>query len=401
MVPVVSATACTLSLNLPHGQPCTVDEECRYRLGQGRCVDGACVPPETNVDSGVAEGSSSTQSEPMSEGGADSGLSSDDGSEGCPTDSDSGQATGGECIEDDPTGPTGWASVPGDGLPDGVTGGLGGPVMVARTVDELEAWGADDEPAVIQIDSEIIGVPRITGSNKTIEGITGGVIRGGLEIVGSSEVPVRNIIVRGLSVAGNNCNGGCEDVDAITVRQTQYLWIDHCDLSDGDDGNLDITQESDFVTVSWNRFSYTDPDKAARSSNLVGGSDEDVEDADNLRVTFHHNWWDANVDQAMPRIRFGQVHVFNNYYSARANADCVRVGVESDLRLENNVFDGVNNPIADPIEPTAVVIASGNVATPDPIDDFAIGIAFSPPYPYALEPAVEVESRVRAGAGPL
>ena len=73
------------------------------------------------------------------------------------------------------------------------------------------------------------------------------------------------------------------------------------------DGLVDITNASDRVTVSWNRF--LDHDKTM----LIGSSDNAPADVGRLRVTLHHNLFD-NVGQRAPRVRYGQVHVYNNYY---------------------------------------------------------------------------------------
>src|SRR6185369_6022231 len=50
-----------------------------------------------------------------------------------------------------------------------------------------------------------------------------------------------------------------------------------------------------------------------KKSNLVGnGADATTaaHDLGYLNVTFHHNWY-VSVDQRMPRMRFGNAHVFN------------------------------------------------------------------------------------------
>jgi pectate lyase len=62
-----------------------------------------------------------------------------------------------------------------------------------------------------------------------------------------------------------------------------------------------------------------------RFSNLVGHSDNNAsEDAGRLHVTFHHNWWGQLVHERMPRVRFGRVHVYNNFYNSPGNNYCIR-----------------------------------------------------------------------------
>ena len=73
------------------------------------------------------------------------------------------------------------------------------------------------------------------------------------------------------------------------------------------DGLVDITNASDRVTVSWNRFLKHD------KVMLIGSSDNAPADVGRLRVTLHHNHFE-NVVQRAPRVRYGQVHVYNNYY---------------------------------------------------------------------------------------
>lgn len=95
----------------------------------------------------------------------------------------------------------------------------------------------------------------------------GAQITGHIGLGGSS-----NVILRNLKVVGNNCSDSPSDcssgADAIGVTGgAHHLWFDHLDVSDGSDGNLDITQGSNFVTVSHTKFSYStkrsDPDTGA------------------------------------------------------------------------------------------------------------------------------------------
>ena len=85
---------------------------------------------------------------------------------------------------------------------------------------------------------------------------------------------------------------------------------------DGSDGNLDINQAADFVTLSWTKFHYSasrvDPAGAAGGhefSDLIGSSDNSTGDQGHLRVTWHHDWWGANVHEREPRVRFGEIHL--------------------------------------------------------------------------------------------
>jgi len=140
--------------------------------------------------------------------------------------------------------------------------------------------------------------------------------------------------------------------DSISVRNATHVWIDHnrfADLRTRDstqpayfgrryqvhDGLVDITSESDYVTLSWNQFA--DHDKAM----LIGNSDSALADHGRLRVTLHHNLFE-NVGQRAPRVRFGQVHVYNNVYQVSADTNYQSTwgaGLESQIYAEKNYFE--------------------------------------------------------------
>ncbi len=140
--------------------------------------------------------------------------------------------------------------------------------------------------------------------------------------------------------------------DSISVRNATHVWIDHnrfADVRSDDatlpvlfgrlyqvhDGLLDITNASDYVTVSWNVFRNHD------KTMLIGSSDSASADRGKLRVTLHHNHFD-DIGQRAPRVRFGQVHVYNNYYEVQSDTPfgyAWGVGVESQLYAENNYLE--------------------------------------------------------------
>ena len=140
--------------------------------------------------------------------------------------------------------------------------------------------------------------------------------------------------------------------DSISIRHATNVWIDHnrfADVRTRDesqptwfmhryqvhDGQLDITHESDYVTVSWNQFVSHD------KTLLIGHSDEAAADLGKLRVTLHHNLFE-NVGQRMPRVRYGRVHVYDNLYRISGETNYYSswgVGAESRIYAENNYFE--------------------------------------------------------------
>ncbi|MFI6477201.1 polysaccharide lyase family 1 protein [Nonomuraea sp. NPDC050663] len=142
------------------------------------------------------------------------------------------------------------------------------------------------------------------------------------------------------------------------------IWIDHNTFTDGQhldrdaptgpngkpvnrhDGLLDIEDGSDLITVSYNRFVNHD-------KNMLVGSGDSRGDRDRgkLRLTLYANLFDG-ISQRSPRVRFGAVHVFNNYYRASATGEqpvvsndqggpshYLGLGLESKVYSEHNAFD--------------------------------------------------------------
>lgn len=213
-----------------------------------------------------------------------------------------------------------------------------GPNPPANTVGSLEAArlaSAAAQSARVRMrvpdNTTLIG----TDARATLRGVW-------LDLRGTTTARRHNIIIRHLTfedtydcfpawTPARSANGGWAgtgdwdaEYDAISLRETERVWIDHNDFRDretGDstlptffggkynihDGLVDITNASDRVTVSWNRF--INHDKVM----LIGSSDNAPADVGRLRVTLHHNHFE-NVAQRAPRVRYGQVHVYNNYY---------------------------------------------------------------------------------------
>jgi len=203
------------------------------------------------------------------------------------------------------------------------------------------------------------------GSNTTIVGLDKhATIRGGwFDIRGTASANRINIIVRNLTFedtydcfpAWSPTDGALGSwnalYDSISLRDSNHVWIDHNTFKDIEtadsglphyfgvlyqvhDGLLDITNASNYVTVSWNRFENHD------KVMLIGSSDNAPADVGKLKVTLHHNLFE-DLGQRAARVRFGQVHIYNNYYKI-GNADNYvyswGVGIESAIYAENNFF---------------------------------------------------------------
>jgi pectate lyase len=296
----------------------------------------------------------------------------------------------------------------------------GGGSAMARpvtTLAALNAAAAGNTPAVIYVQGVLAPGKVVIGSNKTIVGLCGAEVHGHVDVSNVSNVIIRNLKIVGYGVG--NCaldpsfdaTVGCSSGDdAMTIQNnSHHIWVDHCDISDGTDGNLDTTSGSDFVTISWTKFHYTprtdtggsDSTGASghRFSNLIGSGDNVTTDIGKLNVTWHHDWWADNVNQRMPRSRAGKIHLFNNVFTAKGDSYCSNSGQDANLLVENTVYDGVAAPFA--VSQNGTIVSKGNVFTNTTGLKTGSGNGFPmAPYPYTLDATGNLEATVEANAGP-
>jgi pectate lyase len=292
------------------------------------------------------------------------------------------------------TGVIGWAAVSGNGVTT-TTGGSTSNTVDVSTASALSSAASSSTSQVIRVTASV-SVPALNvNSNKTIIGVGANiVISGGIEINNRQNVILQNFRLNGAS-------SGVSAGDGIRITNSHHVWIDHLEVYDAQDGNLDITDRANFITVSWTKFRYSVSTGDHRYSNLIGAGDNETGDENLLNVTWHHNWWAQNVHERMPRVRFGDVHVFNNYYSSSGNNYCIRAGFHSNLLIENNHFQGVDTPHeAGEDQGTAIITARGNLYSSTTGAQTTRGTAFTPPYPYTLDAASSVSAAVQSGAGP-
>lgn len=306
---------------------------------------------------------------------------------------------------------------------------VSGTLETARTSSQK----AQEERVRVRVGSNttIVGV----GKNATIRGVW-------FDLRGTATAPITNIIIRNISFQDTfDCfpqwdpTDGAEGnwnalYDSISLRFTDHVWVDHNTFEDREtadsklpkyfgrlfqihDGELDITNAADLVTVSWNRFQNHD------KVSLIGSSDSGATataDRGKLRVTMHHNLFE-NLGQRTPRVRFGQVHIYNNYYKISDNSSygySWGVGVESQIYAENNSFKTDGNLALDKIigrySGTAILV-TGNRVNDKEVDLLALNNAanttpltakldWKPTLVTKVDATESVSTAVERGAGP-
>lgn len=148
-----------------------------------------------------------------------------------------------------------------------------------------------------------------------------------------------NIIIRNIAFEGP----GPIDVggaDLLTLsRGSEHIWVDHCSFTDGMDGNFDINSKSDFITVSWCTFSYTDKAYDHKASNLIASSERPDQGEDNLNITYAYCVWGNGCEVRMPAVRWGRIHLLNNLYDCAGNYfEAVYACIGAEVKLDANYF---------------------------------------------------------------
>ncbi len=244
---------------------------------------------------------------------------------------------------------------------------------------------------------------------------------------------VENIVIRRLNIrnpcdvqptwdpddgATGNWNSA---FDAISVSASRRVWIDHNSFTDAPhtddqaalengkrkrchDGALDISQGSDLVTVSYNRFALHE------KNALVGSSDSASGDAGRLRVTFSNNVFEF-ISSRAPRVRFGQVHLYNNVHlgdrrhAVYPHQYSVGVGKQADIIGTANVYEIAGarscNDVVRNHGPDSSFADAGSI-----LNGAALGACAQPsapgwkvPYPFTARPASQVRQHVLEHAG--
>lgn len=304
-------------------------------------------------------------------------------------------------------------------------------VKVVGSIDMSEGV-----PFASHADQEQRAMVRLP-SNTTLIGAGpgAGLVNGRIEIIGVANVIVRNLaIMAPCDVAPvwdptDGATGAWNSAyDAITLQGAERVWIDHNTITDAPitddqlpiengklkqchDGAIDITRGANYVTVSHNVIDRHD------KTMLIGHSDSYTADIGRLKITIANNVF-SNVTQRSPRVRFGQVHLFNNYHvgakgvSPYGYSYSVGIGTGARVISHANVhaITGAAPGCASVVQTLNPDAASSFVDTGSTLNGAPLGACAAPtavgwavPYAFVPRPValVKANNLARAGAGKL
>ncbi|MFG2024654.1 polysaccharide lyase family 1 protein [Streptomyces sp. NPDC048825] len=290
----------------------------------------------------------------------------------------------------------GFASLDG-----GTKGGAGGKVVTVTTQADLERYAAAEEPYIIRvagtIKAEPFGANVVVASNKTIIGVgtAGELVQGEFNLKpGTHNVIIRNLTIRDSYVEGNwDCKD--TDFDGIQMDTVHHVWVDHNRFSRICDGQLDVRKDSEYVTVSYNRFE--------NNNKTFGiGWTENVK----TQITIDHNWFSGTKQRNPSADNCAYAHLYNNYLTAQADpGDPVWTygnwsRGKTKMVIENSYYKDVQH--AYQADTTAELVQRGSILKNTSGRHDAWGAAFDPRgfYKYELHPAAAVPALVKKFSGP-
>jgi pectinesterase len=275
------------------------------------------------------------------------------------------------------------------GLNGGTSGGAAGRVVTATTLEELKDYAGSSEPLTILIEKPLISDKQgsiALKSHKTIIGMTpdAALIGCGLSMNGAEDIVIRYLTLKDNTLIGDY-DGKANDFDALALRDTHHVWIDHCHLSRAGDGLLDMTYGSGHITISWTVLSFHN-----KVAAVTGRSSEASP------LTFDHCWFNNTV-QRNAAVTACEAHATNCLFTGiRSYGMNAREGTL--MLLENCVFRQCHNPY--------YAENGGQLRAVNCLLEQADGraeqtsMSWRPSYDYVLDPVNDVSLIVTAGAGP-
>jgi pectate lyase/pectin methylesterase-like acyl-CoA thioesterase len=303
-------------------------------------------------------------------------------------------------------------------------------VKLVGTIDMSEGV-----PFANKADQDLRAQVRLPSNTTLIgAGAGAGLVNGRIEINGVANVIVRNLkIVAPCDVATvwdptDGATGSWNAAyDAIGIQGAEHVWIDRNTITDVPvtddtlpiengktkqchDGAIDITRGANYVSVTYNVFDRHD------KTMLIGHSDSNTADIGRLKITIANNVFTA-ITQRSPRVRYGQVHLFNNYHvgsktaSVYAHSYSAGVGIGAQIISHANVFAITGATDCSSIVTTlnANAVSAFN-DTGSLVNGAALGacpvnstVGWTVPYQFTPRPAalVKTNALAKAGAGKI
>lgn len=226
-----------------------------------------------------------------------------------------------------------------------------------------------------------------------------------------------NIIFRNLKMHEVPQTNGSSDHIHLDGQdgEVSNIWIDHNEFYN------DLTVDKDFydelvsgrsavknVTISYNYL------HDSQKTSLWGSSDDSAAENVGRTISFHHNHW-KDVVSRLPLFRFGEGHIWNNYYQ-NVTGSGINSRMGAKIRIDNNVFESVKNPILS-VDSASIGYwnATGNTftnvtwggtspancSTPPcyAVSADSVTDPFVPPYAYNAMPVADVKTHVTTYAG--
>jgi pectate lyase len=278
----------------------------------------------------------------------------------------------------------------------------------------------------------------VVPSNTTLIGVGSDarIVNGYIQVKNADNVVIRNLTLAAPCDidpkwdAGDGASGNWNAAyDGLVVDNSRHVWVDHNTFTDAPmtddklpvvngkikqchDGALDVKNGSDFVTVSNNVFTLHE------KNTIIGHSDDTAaKDEGHLKVTFHGNHY-KDISGRTPRVRFGQVHLYNNYHEGQRSSGVYRhgysvgVGYKAKIISQNNVYEiggasGCGDIVTNPgsSSKTGAMRDSGSLLNGNALGlggsscKFSTTVGWELPYTPALLAAPQVKASVLANAG--